>query len=66
MRVTDEPIEKFYPRCILCGEVITEKGYLYDGDNFYCTDCLKEIDGTEVAEERRYASFENAQETFNG
>lgn len=72
MRIDDEPLEAFYPRCCICGEAITEKGYLFDGYEFYCEDCITDeikdgaevIDGQNEAEENRYAAYENAQERF--
>ena len=65
MDVNGEPLERFYPRCAMCGEQITGKGYEFDGE-YYCEDCFDfdQFDGTEVAEDRRQAAFENTQETF--
>lgn len=72
MRMSDESIDSFYPTCCMCGEAITGKGYLYDGYDFYCEDCIGDdikvgaelIDGQEEAEERRYSAYEDAQERF--
>lgn len=67
MNLEDEPLDNFYPVCCCCGETITDKGYKFNGD-YYCEDCFdyEEIDGAEEAEDKRYAAYENAEETFYG
>lgn len=61
MRLDDESLEGYYPKCSRCGEDITGDGYKID-DEYYCEDCVKSIDGTDVAEENRYAAYERANE----
>ena len=46
--VDDEPLDDFYPVCIVCGEKITGDGYKI-GDDYCCDECAKSIDGTDEA-----------------
>lgn len=61
MKIEDEPLDGFYPKCCFCGATLTGKCYRIE-EMYYCTDCMAEVDGTEIAEEKRYAAFEDAQE----
>lgn len=63
MRINDESLDGFYPRCAICGEPIEADGYQIESE-YFCEDCIAEcrIDGTEVAESIRDGAFEEAQE----
>lgn len=65
MRIEDEPLEKFYPRCVLCGEPIEGEGYQIESE-YFCENCISEckIDGADVANSLRDAAYENAQESL--
>lgn len=63
MSVEDEPLDGFYPTCWECGETITGDGYKI-GECYYCEDCVKTINGTDEAINRRDARFEMARESL--
>lgn len=65
MKIEDEPLDEFYPRCALCGEQITGDGYQIEQE-YYCDSCIEmcRIDGTESAESIRDAAYEDARETM--
>lgn len=63
MKLEDERVESFFPECAICGEKIDGDGYKVGAD--YICDCCMDsckIDGYAVAEERREAAYEDAQE----
>lgn len=65
MKISDESLDSFYPRCVLCGEPIEGEGYQIESE-YYCENCIAEsrIDGTDVAESLRDAAYDNARESL--
>lgn len=61
MNINDEPLDDFYPVCTYCGDRIDGAGYKV-GDDYYCENCVSEINGQDIAEENRDAAFEGAKE----
>lgn len=65
MKISDESLDSFYPRCVLCRKKIEGDGYQIESE-YFCEDCISEcrIDGTKEAESFRDAAFDNAQESL--
>lgn len=65
IQIEDEPLDSFYPICVMCGAKITDDGY-HIMSSWYCDSCMDEfrIDGTEEAEKRREARYEEARESY--